>query len=81
VTRCTGARPPSLSWRRKRNASALLVGKYLSPEVIVQYEQVLEQNSAFYVRLEYTINRFFAVETTASQGDESGLAVKWAKDY
>ena len=60
---------------------SLVVGKYLSPDVLVQYEQVLEEGAAALVRLEYALNRFFRIETTASQGDHSGVELKWSKDY
>lgn len=62
-------------------AQALVVGKYLSPDVLVQYEQVLEEGRAALVRIEYALNRFFKVETTASQGEHSGIELKWSRDY
>lgn len=60
---------------------ALVVGKYLSPDVLVTYEQVLEEGRAALVRIEYALSRFFRVETTASQGDHSGIELKWSRDY
>jgi len=60
---------------------ALVVGKYLRPDVLVQYERILDEGAAALVRLEYALNRFFKIETTASQGEHSGVELKWSKDY
>lgn len=62
-------------------AASLVLGQYLSPDVIVQYEQVLEEGAASLVRLEYTITRALRLETTASQGEHSGIEIQWQKDY
>lgn len=62
-------------------ARALVVGKYLSPDVLVQYEQVLEEGRAALVRIEYALSRFFKIETTATQGEHSGIELKWSRDY
>ena len=62
-------------------ASRLMVGKYLNPRVMVSYEQVLDDRSAFYVGLSYRLLRNLKVETTASQGAESGIELMWSKDY
>lgn len=62
-------------------AASLVVGQYLSPDVVVQYEQVLEEGAAALVRLEYAITRTLRLETTASQGEHSGVEIEWRKDY
>jgi translocation and assembly module TamB len=62
-------------------ASSLLVGKYLSPKLLLKYEQFLDRSNAYTVRLDYALSRFFRVETTVGQGAESGLELKWARDY
>ena len=62
-------------------AAALVVGQYLSPDVVIQYEQVLEEGAAAVVRLEYAITRFLRLETTASQGDHSGVELEWRRDH
>ena len=61
--------------------SSLVVGKYLSPKVMVQYETPLEQRATSIVRLEYSINRYFKVDTSVSQGEDSGIDLKWVLDY
>ncbi len=61
--------------------SSLIVGKYLSPKVLMKYEKVLDKESAYFVHLNYTLDRNFKIETTYSQGGKSGVAVKWHKDY
>jgi len=62
-------------------AGSLTIGKYLSPKVLMKYERVLDKRSAYYVHLNYTINRNFRIETTYSEGNNSGVSFKWAKDY
>jgi autotransporter translocation and assembly factor TamB len=62
-------------------AGSLTVGKYLSPKVLMKYEKVLDKDSAYYVHLDYTIDRNFKLETIYGQSGNSGIAVKWGKDY
>ena len=62
-------------------ATSLVVGQYLSPDVIVQYEQVLEEGAAALVRLEYMLTRTLVLEGVASQGEGSGVQILWQKDY
>ena len=64
-----------------REKSSLTVGKFLSPKVMVKYEQVLDAESAFYVHLDYSLHRNIDVQTTVSQGGRSGISLMWAKDY
>ena len=47
----------------------------------MQYERVLTARTAFYVHLEYLLNRFFSVQTTVGEGASSGVAVQWSRDY
>jgi hypothetical protein len=62
-------------------ASSLIIGKYLSPKVMVNYEQVLDRDTAFFVHLHYVLNRYVKIQTTISQGGQSGIELKWSRDY
>ncbi len=63
--------------------SALTVGKYLNTKVMVRYEQVLDEDSAFYVHLDYnlTSNQEWKLHTQVSQGEASGVEIKWEKEW
>ncbi len=63
------------------DASALTVGKYLSPKVLVRYEQLLSAQSAFFVHLDYSFWRDVKLHSQISQGDASGLELKWQIDW
>ncbi len=63
------------------DASRLMVGKYLSPRVMVSYKQVLSSRSAFYVSLSYLLRSYLKVMTTASQSAESGIELMLWKEY
>ncbi len=62
-------------------SSSLMIGKYLNPKVLLKYEQLLDRRNAFFVRLNYMLSRNFQLETSVGQGTESGVEVKWARDY
>lgn len=61
--------------------TALTVGKYLSPRVMVRYEQLLREGSAFFVHLDYAFAGTFRLHTQVSQGEESGVQLKWQRDW
>jgi hypothetical protein len=63
--------------------SALTVGKYLNPRVMVRYEQVLDEESAFFVHLDYSLvaSQEWKLHTQVSQGEASGVEIKWEKDW
>ena len=61
--------------------TALTVGKYLSPRVMVRYEQLLREGSAFFVHLDYAFAGAFRLHTQISQGEESGVQLKWQRDW
>ncbi len=65
----------------EKGSASLVVGQYLSPDVIVQYEQVLEEGAAALIRLEYAMTRSIRLETVATQGEGSGVQIEWRKDY
>ncbi len=60
-------------------ASSLVVGKYLSPRLVLKYEQSLEEASAFLTRLDYVINRHFKLKTSYAAGGESGVELFWSR--
>jgi len=61
--------------------ASLTVGKYLSPKVLMRYEKVLDQSSSYYVHLSYFLNRNFKLESTYSEGGNSGLTLGWNREY
>lgn len=61
--------------------ASLTVGKYLSPKVLMRYEKVLDQSNSYYVHLSYSLNRNFKLESTYSEGGNSGLTLGWNKEY
>ena len=61
--------------------TALTVGKYLNPQVLVRYEQLLDEESAFFVHLDYSFWKDIELHTQVSQGQESGAEIKWEKDW
>ncbi len=63
------------------DTNALTVGKYLSPQVLVRYEQLLNEDSAFFMHLDYKFFKDYMLHTQVSQGDDSGVEVKWEKDW
>jgi len=63
------------------DATALTLGKYLNPKVLVRYEQLLADESAFYVHLDYALWRDLKLHTQVSQGEASGAALKWEFDW
>jgi len=65
------------------DTSSLTVGKYLNPKVMVRYEQVLSQNSAFFVHLDYSLteSQVWKLHTQVSQGEASGIEIRWEKDW
>ncbi|MCP4545166.1 MAG: hypothetical protein GY835_01720 [bacterium] len=59
---------------------SMLLGKYLSPRLLLQYEQGLEESSDFIVHLRYLLNRFWKVETSYAQNGESGIELHWSRE-
>jgi autotransporter translocation and assembly factor TamB len=62
-------------------ASSLVIGKYLNTRTMIQYETPLEPNATSLVRLNYNLTRDLHVETSVSQGRNSGIDLKWLRDY
>jgi len=63
------------------DTSSLTVGKYINPKVMVRYEQLLEGNATFLVHLDYNLTRDYKLHTQVSQGEASGVEIKWEKDW
>jgi autotransporter translocation and assembly factor TamB len=61
--------------------SSLIIGKYISPRVLLKYEQVLEERTRFFVNLEYFLTRHFKVETLIGHQSQSAVELNWTKDY
>jgi translocation and assembly module TamB len=61
--------------------STVVLGKYLSPRVLLKYEQALNEASTFFVNLEYLLNRRFKVETLIGSNYQSGVELNWSVDY
>ncbi len=61
--------------------TTLTVGKYLNPKVMVRYEQLLRESSAFFVHLDYLLARQLKVHTQVSQGEASGVELKWERNW
>lgn len=62
--------------------STLVVGKFITPDIMIKYNQSLEKSGTYFMTLEYTLTRYFKVMTTYGQGDEdSGAQLQWSRRY
>ncbi len=62
--------------------STLMVGKFITPDILLKYNQSLENSGTYFMTLEYSLNRYFKIVSTYGQGEEaSGAEVKWSKRY
>jgi translocation and assembly module TamB len=62
--------------------STLMVGKFITPDIMLNYHQSLEKSGTYFMTLEYSLNRYFKVISIYGQGDEdSGAELKWSKRY
>ena len=62
--------------------STLMVGKFITPDMVLKYNQSLEKSGTYFMNLEYSLNRYFKVITTYGQGEEaSGAELRWSKRY
>ena len=50
------------------DATSLVVGKYLDPKVVIRYEQVMSDESAWYVHLDYLVTSFLKLHSVISDG-------------
>ena len=62
--------------------STLMVGKFITPDIMLKYHQSLEKSGTYFMTLEYSLNRYFKVITIYGQGEEdSGAELQWSKRY
>lgn len=62
--------------------STLVVGKFLTPKVLLKYNQSLEKSGTYFMTMEYRLSRYFKLLSTYGQGEEaSGLELKWSRRY
>jgi autotransporter translocation and assembly factor TamB len=61
-------------------ATSLVVGKYIDPKVVIRYEQVMSEESAWYVHLEYLMTSVLKLHSVISEGAESGIEMMWYLD-
>ena len=62
--------------------STLMVGKFITPDIMLKYHQSLEKTGTYFMTLEYSLNRYFKVVSTYGQGEEaSGAELRWSKRY
>ena len=66
---------------REGSSQALMAGKYLSPKVLLSYEQSLEEGDSFFVNLRYWITRDLTVESRLGRSDPSSVELNWSVDY
>jgi len=62
--------------------ATLMVGKYITPRILVTYNQALEKAGSYFVTVDYSLTRLFKLVSTYGQGEEaSGLELKWSRRY
>jgi hypothetical protein len=61
--------------------SALVVGKYITPDLLVSYEQALKEKSTSYIVMEYMLTRYIKLETLYSNQSKTGLGLGVEKNY
>ncbi len=67
--------------RNENEGSALVVAKYLSPKVLLKYEQALSDWTMFFITLEYRFFGDFNLQTIVGRNGESGAELNWSHDY
>ncbi|MCP4293299.1 MAG: hypothetical protein GY780_15855 [bacterium] len=62
--------------------STLSVGKFLTPKILLKYNQSLEKSGTYFMTMEYSLSKYFKLLSTYGEGEEtSGLELKWTKRY
>ncbi len=62
--------------------STIMVGKFITPKILLKYNQSLEIGGTYFMTLEYTLSKYFKFLSTYGQGEEaSGLELKWTRRY
>jgi len=60
---------------------SVTVGKYLSPDLLVKYEQDLERESHLGVVIEYYLGGGFRLEMHSRRYEQDGAVLKWETDF
>jgi translocation and assembly module TamB len=61
--------------------ASLVVGKYLSPRVLLKYVQDLERGQGYAVNVEYWLTGGLRLMTSTSRYNQSGMELNWSHDY
>ena len=61
--------------------ASLVVGKYLSPRVLLKYVLDLEAGQGYSINVEYWLRGGLRLMTTTSRYSQSGLELNWSHDY
>ncbi|MBP7669472.1 MAG: translocation/assembly module TamB [Candidatus Eisenbacteria bacterium] len=60
---------------------SVVIGKYLSPRILLTYEQSFQGSLGFFVNLEYLFTRHLRLETLLGYESRSAVEVSWSRDY
>lgn len=65
---------------QSQTQSALVVGKYLNPKVLVKYQQTLAQGGSILLNLEYYLTRRWTFASVIGWETGSGLEIRWTDE-
>jgi hypothetical protein len=60
---------------------SLVVGKYVTPQILLKYEQSLKDRQKYTVNAEYWLSRQLRIETRLSETQSTGIELNWSTDY
>ena len=60
---------------------SLVVGKYVTPQILLKYEQSLKDRQKYTVNAEYWLTRNLRIETRLSETRSTGIELNWGTDY
>jgi len=63
------------------STTALEIGKYVTPNILVQYEIDLQTGRGRDVTMQYRINQRLTLDSIVSRAARSGLRLTWGEDY
>ena len=69
------------SARDSSEKSALVVGKYITPRLLVMYEQGLGEKSTSYIVMEYLLHRNLKFETLHNNQEKTGAGLSLETEY
>jgi hypothetical protein len=61
--------------------TALTVGKYLNPQLLLSYAYALDKDYDSFVSLEYFLKGQFKVETIFGNKGQTSIGIGWSRDY